>query len=568
MLYLDERVELPKTKTYANGPYIYYRLGSYMQNGKERHHQRCIGKCFTDAQNKRWLIPNEFYYEQFNLPLPAAGAVKRRGPAGAKAKTCTNQPDGTRMGIAFTLSVICTMVDLNIYSILESVFDDGRQHVHKAAAIAAYYLQCDGNNSLAGFRRFTEENFTFLMEPFDDRRVCEEFKLADLIKLENFERLWIAQALKPGELLYYDVTSLSTYSERIDGAARGYNRDHEALNQINIGLMCTAESRLPLFITLYDGPLNDAYNYNTVMSRLKALGLPDGFDIICDGGFSRDNLRFSIKHGHCIMMACSYNRYASVREAVLQHRSELEAGADNITMLKNAAVVSTRVPFSMDDVKGELLIYLDYEKQSLQTAAVVSRKEKLEAELQELTGGCPGSPEKYEPYFTVKPARGRKGFTYSVDEPRFLQELKLCGISTFFSTRKCRDNMQCLLDYRSKDVVEKMFMSYKNDILDGRPLVHSAESLQGKTFYMFIALILYKEYERRFAEVRRKHRTTMAECFKELQRIKLVKTAGRWVVNMALTPLQKELLKAARVPQMLSEVEGRWDKSAVNSTEQ
>lgn len=57
MLYLDERVELPKTKTYANGPYIYYRLGSYMQNGKERHHQRCIGKCFTDAQNKRWLIP-------------------------------------------------------------------------------------------------------------------------------------------------------------------------------------------------------------------------------------------------------------------------------------------------------------------------------------------------------------------------------------------------------------------------------------------------------------------------------------------------------------------------------
>ncbi|MDR1903196.1 MAG: hypothetical protein LBQ88_13070 [Treponema sp.] len=55
----------------------------------------------------------------------------------------------------------------------------------------------------------------------------------------------------------YAVTSIPTYARGIDHAEWGYNRDHETLRQINIGMFFGESARLPVFYTSYSGSITD-----------------------------------------------------------------------------------------------------------------------------------------------------------------------------------------------------------------------------------------------------------------------------------------------------------------------
>ena len=49
--------------------------------------------------------------------------------------------------------------------------------------------------------------------------------------------------IKTEEIVAYDVTSISTYSDNIAIAGMGYNRDKENLEQIKLGMFCWLESK-------------------------------------------------------------------------------------------------------------------------------------------------------------------------------------------------------------------------------------------------------------------------------------------------------------------------------------
>lgn len=545
-LYADERIDLPIASTYRNpkgSKFVYLTIGSYYNDQrKQRHRQVCIGHAVTEQDGTEKLIPNINYYKYVAKTQPPADSCSCRGKDPYFPTPLDKRSERSRVGIGYTLAVVSLMIDLGILPILKELL--GSERAQRAVAIVSYYVQCQGQHSLTEFKAFMEDNFSFLMEPFDESRVCDEFKRIDEQILEFFERRWIRQALTPGDTLYYDVTSLSTMSEQIDGAEPGYNCDHEDFDQINIGLMC--QSRRPLFIVLYDGSINDASNYNYVLNTIKALGLPDDFDVIYDGGFDKSCLSHTVSRGHNVMFSCSFKRYRTVREAVLQHQDLLRPRADNVAWNGSGSIISTRLPFTFGDIPGELLIYFDSDKYSLQLNSLIERKAKLEEELKEQQG-FPCNQERYKSLFQLRKSRGRKGFSYQLDEQAFNDAAALCGISTFFSTRSGRDPVQSLMDYRALDTVEKMFRALKNELLDGRVRVHSREALHGKAFFLFIALIVYKEFERLFQPIRSKYHTTTAHCLNELKRIVLVKENGAWVNSQALTKFRKELLRATPI---------------------
>lgn len=188
---------------------------------------------FEDGTEK--LIPNLNYYKYVAGTQPPAGTCSHSSIAKYFPTPLDQLPERSKVGIGYTLAVISLMIDLGILPILIDLL--GSVRAHRAAAIVAYYVQCQGHHSLTEFKDFMEKNLAFLIEPFDDRRGCDEFKFVNEQILEFFEKRWIKLALTPGDTLYYDVTSLSTLSEQIDGAEPGYNRDHEDLDQINVGLM-------------------------------------------------------------------------------------------------------------------------------------------------------------------------------------------------------------------------------------------------------------------------------------------------------------------------------------------
>ena len=81
----------------------------------------------------------------------------------------------------------------------------------------------------------------------------------------------------------------------------GYNRDHENLPQVNIGLLVDQKSRLPLYFCLYNGSLNDATQLPYVLQDLKEMGLSIGLIFTMD----RDLVTLS-EYISCIVLVSSF----------------------------------------------------------------------------------------------------------------------------------------------------------------------------------------------------------------------------------------------------------------------
>ncbi len=551
MLYVKERVNIPQKSTYAvtsgSNKYLYLTIASfYNEKHQQRHRQCVIGKLVTDPDGVERLIPNDNYYKHFNVPKPLHSPVKKSGPERRKTRPLAESRKDERIGFGYALAVMSVMTELGIYHILEEQLD--KERAMRAAAIVAFYVQCDGNSALTKFPYFVEDQMAFLVAPFDGRWVCEEFDRCDESTLDAFVRSWMPTALMDvpeDECILYDVTSISTTAEDLDDTKFAYNRDHEDLEQNNIGCLCTSISRRPLMLTKYDGSINDSGNFNHVLRRCRELGISDKFDVICDGTFDPGNIEFTALNGHGMLTATSHKKYKEVRRAILEHIADLEHGLGETVLSKTSPITLKRIPFSMGKTTGSLIITLDYAKKHNQMRTLIEQRDKLRAELTAAETYPPGT-KKYEKLFKLTKDKSRKGFTFEENTEAFREELRLCGANAFYSTRKNQDSLRDLYDYRAKDVVEKMFGNLKNDLMDGRLYVHSEHTLVGKMFYLFLSLIVYKEMERRFDEILKgPKKLTMDNCFTELKRIKFVKSENKWHICQALNSQQKKLYKAA-----------------------
>ncbi|MDD4437052.1 MAG: hypothetical protein PHS04_03335 [Tissierellia bacterium] len=68
-----------------------------------------------------------------------------------------------------------------------------------------------------------------------------------LDKVNTFFQLWAGEHAEKGNRLF-DLTSVSTYGKRNPYAEYGYNRDGETLEQINLALLTSCRSGLPMLV--------------------------------------------------------------------------------------------------------------------------------------------------------------------------------------------------------------------------------------------------------------------------------------------------------------------------------
>ncbi len=79
-------------------------------------------------------------------------------------------------------------------------------------------------------------------------------------KIDIFFTNWIKELKSTGSILF-DITSISSYGSKNEFLERGYNRDGENLEQVNLGLIARASSTnsigLPLAYRVYPGSITD-----------------------------------------------------------------------------------------------------------------------------------------------------------------------------------------------------------------------------------------------------------------------------------------------------------------------
>ncbi len=110
-------------------------------------------------------------------------------------------------------------------------------------------------------------------------------------KILEFFLCWWEERKETEGTLFYDIISLSSYSNSINLLEYGYNRDNETLPQINVGLVDVSESNLPLYYKIFPGSIPDVKTLKNLMTEIRILGKGKPLLILDKGFYSISNLQ-------------------------------------------------------------------------------------------------------------------------------------------------------------------------------------------------------------------------------------------------------------------------------------
>lgn len=90
------------------------------------------------------------------------------------------------------------------------------------------------------------------------------------------------------EHLFYDTTSISSYSETLRQVRYGYDKKHDPLPQINLALVYSQKTILPVCYRKLPGNISDVKTVNNLLKELDYLDIRK-INLVMDRGFYSEN---------------------------------------------------------------------------------------------------------------------------------------------------------------------------------------------------------------------------------------------------------------------------------------
>ncbi len=517
-------VPVPSKHTSAdkNGkyPYVYHR-SNYRRNdrGQPTHDRTLIGK--LDPTNPDLMFPNDNYYKIY--PNEEDRDYQHQRPS--RFSSC---------GSTLFLSTLAEK--LGVTALLETIFPHSYQEILQIAM----YMVCRGNVMMY-LDDFYEEHHPVYESLPRSKHLSEIYESIHKDSIWDFIEAW--QTIATGgqrEAICYDVTSISTAGRDIDLAERGYNRDHEHLSQINVGLFYGQTSQLPLCYELYNGSIHDLSHLETMMKIAEELNFRPGLFVMDRGYLTTDNILY-LKETEIPFVMAITEKPLVFREALLKHSDEVRS-FNNYS--RRTGTGSVQIDMEIEGETFQLSVYYDGEKEIRSRTDLADVIERREKELRQRIGKK--TRKRQEDYFQVEEEKGQITSVKRKQE-KITEDAKLLGVFGILSSGVSMTADEILLCYRRRDYIEKHYDNMKNHLDFYRLRIHSTQVMEGKFFIGFIAQILYADLSRKLwsSEIEKQKLPveTTNKLLLELEKIKLVKyNRGNEFFN-ALTRKQKNILK-------------------------
>jgi transposase len=248
--------------------------------------------------------------------------------------------------------------------------------------------------------------------------------------------------LDQSEQLVYDLSYMFSRSVSIRQAEKGYNKDKIQLPQINIVLLCNADTGLPTMIRSLPGSVKDIA---TLKNSLVEFDIHDKMLILDRGFFSEEVFTDLNKLGISYLIPARRNSHYYGTRIHLNghfryHKRLIRCGSRKC---------------------DDKYLYL-FEDQDLLHEERNTIYDKLD--------------------------RGE------LDKNQFDKSLKNAGRILILSNRKMSEQ-EAYEFYKKRDTVEKLFDTYKSTLYADRLYLHSDESVFGHVFIAFLSLYAYCKIE-------------------------------------------------------------------------
>jgi len=511
----DKRVTFKRA---SNGTaYVYYTLRAYRnKDGKPTSDEVAIGKKDSVSGN---LIPNRRYYEIFQGVAPSkANAVR-------SVKSCGNTA---------ALAEIARQTGLS--EILEKCFPATWTRI----LACAFYILCEGNVMMY-IEEWFDETKVKLTERMDDLDCSKLFASITEEERKQFFIEWIKYRSEK-EYIVYDVSSISTYSEHIDIAEWGYNRDEDNLPQINIGMYYGLTTQMPILYNIYNGSIPDKTYLEFMMTSSKDFGINDVCFVMDRGFVTEDNFHCMKDKQFSFITALPGQRVDALR-IIDENKRDVRKAMNRIGEYE---VYGLQRPIEMYGLNLVAHIYYDPEKQVFDEKALYARIEKLQTELKKMNQSKRAT-KKYKNYFVID-EKLKDVFTFELDTKKMDETLERAGFFILLSNKPDLSSAEVLKIYRERDVIEKNFDQFKNRLDFKRMRTHWNKTTKGKMFVGFLALVLRAYMLRKMKNDQQTKRLTFDKALIELRKIKMLTMADMSEVLMPLTKLQKTIFSILNVP--------------------
>jgi len=543
MLFKNFRVPMPLRKVLRkirkNGcTYIYYNAFSFMNKyGNPTSKQIAIGKLDIETGD---LIPNSNYFEFFpeHKPdvFPESNKSKtKKTTARAHVSSLDSSSSIQIKSYGIPVAMMAVAEQTGLLNVLQNCFPDKWERL----LATAFYMVSKGN-VMSYISDWFEENKIDFSKPMNNVDCGELFESVTVEERHLFFSHWIRH-LSEQKYITFDVTSISTYSDDLELAEWGYNRDKDPLPQLNFGMFYGNTSRSPVYYDLYSGSITDKSHLPFVLQNAKEHGI-NKTCFVFDGTFvTEQNLLYMFNEGYSFIS--SYSSSRDVAKALIDEvKGSIEKVANRIDELASYGIKTTVKLYGID---YQAYVYFSPERKSFETKEIYGTIDKLSKDLKEINKSSQIT-RRFTEYFKFH-KQTKSSFTYELDTKKIDEKISRTGFFVLLSTDLNLDCGEILKIYREKDVIEKNFHQLKNDLDFRRLKTHWNKTTDGKMFVGFLALILRTNMHSIFRKNLETKKMTFAKILIELTKIRIVRIQGEKEIRSTLTKKQKDILKALKI---------------------
>jgi len=435
---------------------------------------------------------------------------------------------------------------LGITADLRKCFPD----TYKQILSTAYYLIMEDKNPLSRFPKWAATHTHPYGKNIPSQRSSELFAFISEDDKHRFFRLQGKRRIEK-EYWAYDTTSISSYSRCLRQVRYGMNKDHEPLAQINLALLFGEESNLPFYYRKLAGNIPDVKTVKNLLADIDFLGY-DKIKLVMDRGFYSEANINDLYHNHLKFLIAAKKSLTFVKAELDNVRDSIRTWA-NYNQKHDLYAYTTKIdwdysqerPYKGDMLKGKRRMYMHLYFNSERALEDAKNFNALLCRLQEeLESGAtlPEHDRLYAKYFdaTTTPVRGTKVIA---KEDAIAEARKNYGFFVLLSN-EVREPIAALEIYRNKDLVEKAFGNLKERLSFNRMAVSSDQSLDGKLFVEFIALIFLSYLKKKMQDGNLFKKYTMHELLDEMDIIECFEYPGYERRVGEVTKKQIELYEA------------------------
>jgi len=335
--------------------------------------------------------------------------------------------------------------------------------------------------------------------------------------------------------LFYDITSISSYTSAISFFEYGHNRDGVNLPQVNMSLVVDKERGIPIFYDMYPGSIVDVSTLKNTIEKIQALGVT-GSTLIMDRGFcSGGNLKELTKNTFPFIMPAS-RTFKVVKQAITKIHRTINR-VKNLQSFKDKNLFVEPLSLTIEGIQFKGYGYYSPSRehderehfyQKLRETVSYLEKVELKPHMKPISVFMKYAG-KLKPYLSWKVVDRR--FVITVKENAVSQYVNKMGLFILIYRGDFSWD-DCLSLYRSRELVELAFDILKND-LDIMPInVKKRESLLGLMFISFLSLLVRMHIMKQLQTTGLLKKCSFSKLILELEKIRwFVLPNGKFLIT-------------------------------------